>query len=84
MKVQGMEVGLIKTIMTKIGVDYETEDEQYGLKLNSGNWTGVIGMLFRGKADIGIANIGILEDKFRSVDFISSYMLEGWYFSYVK
>ncbi|GFW84962.1 hypothetical protein TNCV_682501 [Trichonephila clavipes] len=72
-KLYGMEAELIKTIMAKIGVDYEIitpEDGQYGIELSSGNRTGVIGMLYRGEADIGIANLGILEDRFRTVDFI--------------
>ncbi|GFY71145.1 lig_chan-Glu_bd domain-containing protein [Trichonephila inaurata madagascariensis] len=87
LKLFGMEAELIKIIMAKIGVGYEIvtpEDGQYGIQLSSGNWTGVIGMLCRGEADIGIANLGIFEDRYRSVDFSSSYMSEGLYFSYVK
>ncbi|GFW84960.1 hypothetical protein TNCV_682481 [Trichonephila clavipes] len=73
--------------MAKIGVNYEIitpEDGQYGIELSSGNWTGVIGMLYRGEAEIGISNLGIFEDRFRTVDFSSPYMSEGLYFSYVK
>ncbi|GFW84897.1 hypothetical protein TNCV_681851 [Trichonephila clavipes] len=43
-KLYGMEAGLIKTIMAKIGVDYEIitpEEGQYGIKLSSENWTGI-------------------------------------------
>ncbi|GFS65621.1 glutamate receptor ionotropic, delta-1 [Trichonephila clavipes] len=83
-KLYGIEAELIKSIMTKIGVDYEIvtpEDGQYGIELSSGNWTGVIGMLYRREADIGIAN---LEDRFRTVEFSSPYISEGLYFSYVK
>ncbi|GFQ66548.1 lig_chan-Glu_bd domain-containing protein [Trichonephila clavata] len=86
-KLHGMEAELIKTIMAKIGVDYEIvtpQDGQYGIQLSSGNWTGVMGMLYKGEADIGIANLGIFEDRFRAVDFSSSYISDGFYFSYVK
>ncbi|GFY45828.1 lig_chan-Glu_bd domain-containing protein [Trichonephila inaurata madagascariensis] len=86
-KLYGMEAELIKTIMAKIGVDYEIvtpEDGQYGMELSSGNWTGVIGMLYRGEADMGIANLGTYEDRFRTVDFSSPYLSEGMYFSYLK
>ncbi|GFS65661.1 glutamate receptor ionotropic, delta-1 [Trichonephila clavipes] len=86
-KIYGIEAELIKTLMTKIGVAYEIvtpEDGQYGIELSSGNWTGVIGMLYRGEADIGIANLGIFEDRFRTVDFSSTYMVDGLYFSYLK
>ncbi|GFS58420.1 lig_chan-Glu_bd domain-containing protein [Trichonephila inaurata madagascariensis] len=86
-KLYGMEDELIKTIMAKIDVDFEIitpEEGQYGIELSSGNWTGVIGMLCRGEADIGIANLGIFEDRFRTVDFSSRYMSEGLYFSYIK
>ncbi|GFR09907.1 glutamate receptor ionotropic, delta-2 [Trichonephila clavata] len=86
-KLYGMEAELIKIITTKIGVNYEIvtpEDGQYGIELSSGNWTGIIGMLYRGEADIGIANLGIFENRFRAVDFSSSYMSDGLYFSYIK
>ncbi|GFY67084.1 lig_chan-Glu_bd domain-containing protein [Trichonephila inaurata madagascariensis] len=86
-KFYGIEAEMIKTLMAKIGVDYEIvtpQDGQYGIELSSGNWTGVIGMLYRGEADIGIANLGIFEDRFRTVDFSSPYMSEGLHFSYIK
>ncbi|GFR04533.1 lig_chan-Glu_bd domain-containing protein [Trichonephila clavata] len=86
-KLYGVEAEFIKTIMAKIGVDYEIvtpEDGQYGIELSSGNWTGVMGMIYRGEADLGIANLGIFEDRFRAVDFSSTYMSEGLYFSYLK
>ncbi|GFW84917.1 glutamate receptor ionotropic, delta-1 [Trichonephila clavipes] len=87
LKLYGIEAELIKLIMAKIGVGYEIvtpEDGQYGIEVSSGNWTGVIGMLYRGEADMGIANLGVYEDRYRSVDFSSQYMSEGLYFSYVK
>ncbi|GFS58417.1 lig_chan-Glu_bd domain-containing protein [Trichonephila inaurata madagascariensis] len=86
-KLHGIEAELIKTLMTKIGVDYEIvtpDDGQYGIELSSGNWTGIIGMLYRGEADIGIANLGMFEDRFRTVDFSFPYLSDGLYFSYIK
>ncbi|GFU09164.1 lig_chan-Glu_bd domain-containing protein [Nephila pilipes] len=83
----GVEGQLLKSIMTKLDVDYEIvtpEDGQFGIELKDGNWTGVIGMLHRGEADIGIANLGIYEDRYRTVDFTSSYMVEELQFCYFK
>ncbi|GFS94586.1 lig_chan-Glu_bd domain-containing protein [Nephila pilipes] len=83
----GVEGKLLKSIMTKLNVDYEIvtpEDGQFGIELNDGNWTGIIGMLHRGEADIGIANLGIFEDRYRTVDFTSSYMVEELQFCFFK
>ncbi|GFU40891.1 lig_chan-Glu_bd domain-containing protein [Nephila pilipes] len=86
-RIDGIEAKLVKTIMSKIGVDYEIvipKDGQYGLKLNDGNWTGIMGMLHKGEADIGVSNIGMYEDRYKSVDFSLPYMWEGMHFSYLK
>ncbi|GFS33654.1 lig_chan-Glu_bd domain-containing protein [Nephila pilipes] len=85
--IYGIEAELIKTIMTKLNVKYEIvtpADEQYGIELKDGNWTGIIGMLHKGEADIGIANLGIYEDRYRTVDFTVSYMIEGMHFCLLK
>ncbi|GFS33657.1 putative glutamate receptor, partial [Nephila pilipes] len=85
--IYGIEAELIKSIMSKLNVEYEIvtpADEQYGIELKDGNWTGIIGMLHRGEADIGIANLGIYEDRYRTVDFTVSYMIEGMHFCLLK
>ncbi|GFS88534.1 lig_chan-Glu_bd domain-containing protein [Nephila pilipes] len=83
----GVEAELLKTIMTKLNVNYEIvtpKDEQYGIELNDGNWTGIIGMLHRGEADIGIANLGVWDDRFRTVDFSFPYSTDGLHFCMFK
>ncbi|GFS90773.1 lig_chan-Glu_bd domain-containing protein, partial [Nephila pilipes] len=85
--IYGIEAELIKSITTKLNVEYEIvtpDDEQYGIELEDGNWTGIIGMLHRGEADIGIANLGIYEDRYRTVDYTSPYLMEGLHFCLLK
>lgn len=48
-------------------------DRQYGDVLPDGNWSGVIGMVEREEADIGIAKLSFTEDRATAVDFSYPY-----------
>ncbi|GFW20923.1 putative glutamate receptor [Trichonephila clavipes] len=85
--ISGIEGRFLKVIMTKLGVDYEIvipEDGEFGRELAFGNWTGVIGMLHRGEADMAAANLGIYEDRFRAIDFGSPYFMDSVTFGIMK
>ncbi|KAF8763758.1 Glutamate receptor U1 like protein [Argiope bruennichi] len=53
-----------------------TKDFDLGVKDSSGNWTGQIGAVARGDADIAISVMPILEDTFRDLEFSTAYTLE--------
>ncbi|GFY40793.1 putative glutamate receptor [Trichonephila inaurata madagascariensis] len=76
----GMEGELIKILMEKIDIDYEIvipKDKEFGRKLPSGNWTGLIGMVHRGEADMAIGSLGIYENRFEDVDFGYPYIVDA-------
>ncbi|GFT35651.1 lig_chan-Glu_bd domain-containing protein [Nephila pilipes] len=85
--ISGVEGRFFEIIMTKLEVDYEIvipTDGEFGRELTFGNWTGVIGMLHRGEADVGVANLGIYEDRYKTVDFGYPYLIEGGTFGILK
>ncbi|GFQ90364.1 lig_chan-Glu_bd domain-containing protein [Trichonephila clavata] len=85
--ISGIEGRFLEIFMTKLGMNYEIvipEDGEFGRELTFGNWTGVIGMLHRGEADMGVANLGIFEDRYRTVDFGYPYLLEAASFGILK
>ncbi|XP_076467603.1 glutamate receptor 2-like [Babylonia areolata] len=49
-------------------------DEEFGKELNNGSWTGIIGELRRGVADMAIAPLTITADRERVVDFAKPFM----------
>ncbi|GFS94008.1 lig_chan-Glu_bd domain-containing protein [Nephila pilipes] len=53
------------------------EDEDFGSKNKNGTWTGQIGMVARGEADIGMSLIAILYERTQVVDFSVAYSMEA-------
>ncbi|GFW84833.1 glutamate receptor ionotropic, delta-1 [Trichonephila clavipes] len=85
--ISGIEGRFLEIIMTKLNKSYEItipKDGEFGRELTFGNWTGVIGMLHRGEADMAVANLGIYENRFRTVDFGFPYMTVGAAFGILK
>ncbi|GFS59746.1 uncharacterized protein NPIL_697521 [Nephila pilipes] len=85
--ISGIEGEFIKIILDKVNIDYEVvipRDNEYGRELTSGNWTGLIGMVHRGEADIAVANLGIYEDRYRTIDFSFSYVTDELIFVILK
>ncbi|GFQ78895.1 lig_chan-Glu_bd domain-containing protein [Trichonephila clavata] len=60
------------------------ENEDLGTKDKNGTWTGQIGMVSRGEADIGMSLIGILEQRTKVVDFSVAYSMEAIAFASYK
>ncbi|GFY51063.1 putative glutamate receptor [Trichonephila inaurata madagascariensis] len=73
--------------MNKLGMDYEIvipEDGEFGRELAFGNWSGLIGMLHRGEADMAVANLGIYENRFRTIDFGFPYFMDSLTFAIMR
>ncbi|GIY90910.1 glutamate receptor ionotropic, delta-1 [Caerostris extrusa] len=50
-------------------------DKQWGRKLENGTWNGMIGIVSRGEADLGICLIGINKEREKVVDFSEPYFI---------
>ncbi|GFR20093.1 glutamate receptor ionotropic, delta-2 [Trichonephila clavata] len=85
--ISGIEGEMIKILMEKVDIDYEIvipKDTEFGRKLPSGNWTGLIGMVHRGEADMAIGTLGIYEDRYEVIDFGYPYITDGVTFVILK
>ncbi|GFS92342.1 lig_chan-Glu_bd domain-containing protein [Nephila pilipes] len=60
------------------------EDEDLGTKDKNGTWSGQIGMVSKGEADIGMSLIGILKQRAEVVDFSTAYSMEAVAFASYK
>ncbi|XP_066264897.1 glutamate receptor ionotropic, delta-1-like [Branchiostoma lanceolatum] len=56
---------------------YEPEDGQYGAEKDDGTWSGMVGELVSGRADIALAAMTISSKREKVVDFTSQYMDYG-------
>ncbi|BFZ10882.1 hypothetical protein BsWGS_13921 [Bradybaena similaris] len=73
---QGYLVDLLNEIAKKVGFTYkfkQAADRKYGSPM-PGGWTGVIGDVLSGKADIGGAALTITPEREDVIDFTKSYM----------
>ncbi|XP_035223526.1 glutamate receptor ionotropic, delta-1-like [Stegodyphus dumicola] len=76
----GIEGKYLDLVLKSIGVPYKTvipPDKEWGSRLPNGSWSGIIGMLQRGEADIGISAIFITEQRLGVVDFSTPYSIEA-------
>ncbi|GFQ70024.1 glutamate receptor ionotropic, delta-1 [Trichonephila clavata] len=86
-RIAGIEGKFADAIFTKMNIEYDIvfpEDNEFGHEINGGNWTGVVGMVQRGEADLGIATLGINENRFRVVDFSFPYTTDRLTFAVLK
>lgn len=73
---QGIEAKLLKTLFKHMDFQFRLvspEDGQWGYQRSNGNWTGIIGMLSRSEADMGLGYLSITENRKRVVDFSVPY-----------
>ncbi|XP_055938019.1 glutamate receptor-like [Argiope bruennichi] len=74
--VSGVEGELLKVLSQQLNFSYEIvkpADKNWGSLDGHGNWTGVMGMLLRGEADMGLSHFSITEERVRVVDFSFPY-----------
>ncbi|GBO15232.1 Glutamate receptor ionotropic, delta-2, partial [Araneus ventricosus] len=83
-KLSGYEGKFLQSILTKMDMEYEIvvpEDRQWGLQQDNGSWTGLIGMIERGEADMACTFLAMTDQRMEAVDFSSSYALEVYTFA---
>ena len=67
----GFAIELIMMIQEKLNFDlyiYEAEENQYGAKID-GVWSGMVGQVVKGKADMVLAHLTVLQSRSKVVDF---------------
>lgn len=76
----GFCVDLLQELSTMLGFKYELHvsyDGAYGVLKEDGQWSGMIGELIDGKADLAMADLTITEQRERAVDFTLPFMSTG-------
>ncbi|CAH1253983.1 GRIA1 [Branchiostoma lanceolatum] len=76
----GFCVDLINAIADHLGFTYELyepEDGQYGAEKDDGTWSGMVGELISGRADIALAAMTISSKREKVIDFTARYMDYG-------
>ncbi|CAN7988348.1 unnamed protein product [Ixodes hexagonus] len=76
----GFCVDLLRELSTMVGFKYELHmsyDSKYGSLDEDGHWTGMIGELIDGKADLAMTDLTITEPRERAVDFTLPFMTTG-------
>ncbi|GIY79739.1 lig_chan-Glu_bd domain-containing protein [Caerostris extrusa] len=74
--ISGIEAKLLNILSEQLNFSYDimmANDKQWGSTDQHGNWTGVIGMLIRNEADIGLSHMAITEKRTHVVDFSFPY-----------
>ncbi|GFR25949.1 glutamate receptor ionotropic, delta-2 [Trichonephila clavata] len=83
----GIEGYFAHDVFTGMNIEYEVvfpKDNEFGREGNNGSWTGIVGMVQRGEADLAIGTLGINENRFRAVDFSFPYATDGMNFAVLK
>ena len=77
-KLQGYAIDLLKELSRLEGFEYDLQlvkDGQYGIfDETSGQWTGMIGEVSRGEADIAVGPITVTAERAQTVDFLPYYL----------
>ncbi|GFU06320.1 lig_chan-Glu_bd domain-containing protein [Nephila pilipes] len=72
----GVEGKVIQCLADKLNFEIEivfSPNFQYGLQYSNGTWNGIIGMVQREEADIGVMALSISEDRWKAVNFSIPY-----------
>ena len=83
---EGYAIDLIKELSRIIGFDYRiklSDDERYGY-LSNETWTGMIGEVADGRADLAVADLTITSKRREVVDFSYPFMTTGISILYKK
>ncbi|GFY61324.1 putative glutamate receptor [Trichonephila inaurata madagascariensis] len=77
----------LDVILTKMKIQYDIvipNDHEFGRKLKSGNWTGLMGMVQNGEADMAASTLAISEERLEIVDFSFPYNSNEMTFATLK
>lgn len=76
---RGIDGNFLNIIGEYFGFEFEEripEDEEWGRKKSDGNWSGLIGLVARGEADMAIGSISINAQRLEVIDFSTLYSTE--------
>ena len=71
-ELDGFEIELFNLIAERLGIDVEyvpSVDGSFGSQNENKSWNGIIGMLERGEADLGVTLLTVSESRLKVVDF---------------
>ncbi|GFX82970.1 glutamate receptor ionotropic, delta-1 [Trichonephila clavipes] len=86
-RITGIEGCFADAIFTKMNIEYDivfTLDNEFGHEITAGNWTGLVGLVQRGEADLAICTLGINENRFKVIDFSFPYASSRLTFAALK
>ncbi|TKS76999.1 putative glutamate receptor [Collichthys lucidus] len=79
-ELEGYCIDLISTLAKNLGLTYKVhlvKDGRYGAVDSSGNWSGMIGEVMRGEADLAVAPLTLTAAREHVVDMTTPYMQTG-------
>ncbi|GBL85975.1 hypothetical protein AVEN_89041-1 [Araneus ventricosus] len=74
--ISGIEGKFLQILAEKLDFQFEIVsplDGKWGNLMDDGTWSGIIGMVARGEADMGLTYLAIMEDRSKVVDFSAPY-----------
>jgi len=77
---EGILVDLLRYISRELGFTYTfklSSDGKYGTLTNTGEWTGMIGEVVRGEADMAVADMTVTSVREMAIDFTHPYKYSG-------
>ncbi|XP_042237244.1 probable glutamate receptor [Homarus americanus] len=78
--VQGPVANLLNMVAASLNFTYSLvtpEDQTWGRKLPDGNWTGMVGQVFRQEADIALGPFAQSVERRQAVDYTQSFFFDG-------
>ncbi|XP_071042155.1 glutamate receptor ionotropic, NMDA 2B-like [Parasteatoda tepidariorum] len=72
----GVEGKFLQLLMNLMKISFKliiASDGEWGQELDNGSWTGMIGLIQKGEADMAINKLSITEDRMKVVDFTTPY-----------
>lgn len=79
-----INIELTKLLAKKFGFSYDfvsPDDNDYGTLFPNGSWSGMVGMVHRGDADIIIDDLSLTESRSKVIDFSQPYAIDRWTFA---
>ena len=79
--IAGVEKNMLDTVADHLGFSYSyipppSGAGLFGSRLENGSWTGVVGMVSRGEADIAIGDISVTLERLGAVDYTYPHQVE--------
>lgn len=87
---EGVEVNIMEVLAEVLNFNFtyvdvvDPENGFFGYEMSNGRWSGVIGMVHRGEADIAIGDISITYPRSQVVDYTFPLIMETMSFLYVR